>query len=173
MGNFVSRLRKPRKIVVLGLQNSGKSTIIQLLKHKYMSTKKLPLSPTKGLLVSAITAQNKSYVLWEVGGYREIQPFYHCYCIGMSGMIYVIDGKDSVIFDDSLNLLKEVISNTKLERFVILILIHKTVEEKDYEAIKENLNDLLKNRIYNIFHTDIQIEDSVVNAFEWMVNKIK
>ncbi|RVD92140.1 small GTP-binding domain protein [Tubulinosema ratisbonensis] len=173
MGNLVSKLRKPRKIVVLGLQNSGKSTIIQLLKHKYMSAKKFPLSPTKGLLVSAINIQNKAYVLWEVGGYREIQPFYHCYCIGMSGLIYVMDGKDKLVYEESISLLKDIISNTKSENFVVLVLIHKISQEKEYENIKLELTEILKNKVHNIFYTNVELEDSVVNAFEWMVDKIK
>lgn len=173
MGNIITQLRKPRKIVVLGLQNAGKSTIIQLLKHKYMSVKMLPINPTKGLLVSGLKVNKKNYVLWEMGGYEEIRPFYHCYCLGLSGMIFVIDGSDKNKNNNSIKLLSEVLQDSIIDKCVLLILIHKNIDEDDYTDLKEKVDELLKNRIYNIFHTDIEKEESIINAFDWMNSKIK
>lgn len=68
--------RKPeRRFILLGLDNAGKTTILEQLKFNY-GQKKLDLSkiqPTIGFNVGQMEIQGTNAIFWDLGGHRNFR----------------------------------------------------------------------------------------------------
>ena len=67
--NFKKKTNKDAKILVLGLDNAGKSTILKAISGE--TVKNLP--PTKGFNVKIIQKENVKFTFWDIGGQKSIR----------------------------------------------------------------------------------------------------
>ena len=80
------------KIVILGLDNSGKTAIFD----KLTGIDRGELISTKGDTTEKIEYENGFKIdLWEIGGSREVRPYWKNYFKNIDGIIYVVDSTDS------------------------------------------------------------------------------
>ena len=96
MGLFFSRLfsmfgEKEARILVLGLDNAGKTTILYRLQvGTVVST-----IPTIGFNVETVTHNNVKFQVWDLGGQTSIRPYWRCYYPNTQAIIYVVDSADA------------------------------------------------------------------------------
>ena len=90
------------KILIFGLDNSGKTTILEQVKkmhgQKHMSLKKI--TPTIGLNIAKIEKNNAEYLLWDVGGQTVLRKIWDKYFSEANGLIFVIDGSNDIRFQE-------------------------------------------------------------------------
>ena len=73
---LLSLLRKLKKtesearVLVLGLDNAGKTTILKRLSDEEISH----VMPTQGFNVKSVVSSGFKLNMWDVGGQREIRP---------------------------------------------------------------------------------------------------
>ena len=95
MGILFSRLwqafgEKEARILVLGLDNAGKTTILYRLQvGTVVST-----IPTIGFNVETVTYKNIKFQVWDLGGQTSIRPYWRCYYPNTQAIIYVVDSSD-------------------------------------------------------------------------------
>jgi small GTP-binding protein len=78
------------KIVILGLQNAGKTTILYRLSiGQLVSTQ-----PTIGSNVEEISINNVKFQAWDLGGQESMRSVWDVYYINTDAIIYVIDSAD-------------------------------------------------------------------------------
>ncbi|EYB99022.1 hypothetical protein Y032_0126g1357 [Ancylostoma ceylanicum] len=81
MGSTFSRLRllfsgtKPCRILMVGLDNAGKTTILYKLKLGEVVT----TIPTIGFNVETVNYRNLSFTVWDVGGQERIRVLWKYY----------------------------------------------------------------------------------------------
>ena len=96
MGLFFSRLfsmfgEKEARILVLGLDNAGKTTILYRLQvGTVVST-----IPTIGFNVETVTHNNVKFQVWDLGGQTSIRPYWRCYYPNTQAIVYVVDSADA------------------------------------------------------------------------------
>ncbi len=118
------------KIVLIGLHNSGKTSILNCLKGiKAISAFNNPM-PTKGLDVQLFEALNSKYAIWDLGGQEAyIDDYFNDFekfIKGTHKIIYVIDIQDTKHYDNALKYLKKVINSIKEQNnFDFSIFLHK------------------------------------------------
>merc|ERR1712147_611167 len=98
MGGLLNLLRtlkkseKEARILVLGLDNAGKTTILKKMSEEDVST----IMPTQGFNIKSLTQDGFKLNVWDIGGQREICPYWKNYFENTDGLIYVVDSADDV-----------------------------------------------------------------------------
>merc|ERR1719479_25245 len=78
------------KIVMVGLDAAGKTTILYKLKLGEMVT----TIPTIGFNVETVEYKNICFTVWDVGGQDKIRPLWRHYFQNTQGLIFVVDSND-------------------------------------------------------------------------------
>ncbi|GFY80669.1 ADP-ribosylation factor 3 [Actinidia rufa] len=69
---------KEARILVLGLDNAGKTTILSI-----------------GFNVETVQYNNIKFQVWDLGGQTSIRPYWRCYFPNTQAIIYVVDSSDT------------------------------------------------------------------------------
>ncbi|OWF55418.1 ADP-ribosylation factor-like [Mizuhopecten yessoensis] len=81
----------PSKIIMLGLDNAGKTTILYKLKLNEVVSS----IPTLGFNVETVTpCKGVTFTVWDVGGQDRIRQLWKHYYSGAEGLVYVVDSSD-------------------------------------------------------------------------------
>ena len=63
---------KEARILVLGLDNAGKTTILKALSEEDIST----IMPTQGFNIKALNQDGFKLNVWDIGGQKAIRPYW-------------------------------------------------------------------------------------------------
>lgn len=129
MGNLlevVSRLRKstePQRIVMLGLDAAGKSTIlynIDLSDHK-------TVKPTIGFNVEEVKIPHTkvSFVVWDLGGQESLRAIWKQYLQDIAGLVFVVDSADVNRMDEARSCLHSLVRDPSLAGVPIVVVANK------------------------------------------------
>ncbi|KAM9928029.1 hypothetical protein OXX59_002113 [Metschnikowia pulcherrima] len=109
------------RILMLGLDNAGKTTILYRLKLGKTSK----TVPTVGFNVETVKHRNVSFAVWDCGGQERIRPLWRHYFTGTNALIYVVDSSDLDRLDESRKELMRVISDKELANCLLIVLANK------------------------------------------------
>ena len=92
LSKFVGKLFGWRsiKVLVLGLDSAGKTTILYKLKLNLV----VDSVPTVGFNVETVDIQKTSFVIWDVGRMTGTRKLWHHYYLGTSAIVFVVDSTD-------------------------------------------------------------------------------
>nr|KYP74260.1 ADP-ribosylation factor 2 [Cajanus cajan] len=82
--------KKEMRILMVGLDAAGKTTILYKLKLGEIVT----TIPTIGFNVETVEYKNISFTVWDVGGQDKIRPLWRHYFQNTQGLIFVVDSND-------------------------------------------------------------------------------
>ncbi|MHA1149596.1 MAG: ADP-ribosylation factor-like protein [Promethearchaeota archaeon] len=170
--------KKEEKVVVVGLDNAGKSAIISKFGGKMGISDILKLKPTKGIERQKLESNNLAkrlgnkkrvdLIIWDMGGQEQYRKKYletpEKYFFQSDLVIYVIDIQDPDRFDESfgyfISILKILVA---LEEFpYMLIFLHKFDPDLEEDPqILLNI-ELLKERLKEMF-------DVLGNPFDYEI----
>lgn len=144
------------KIIVSGLDNAGKTSILTALDKKYDFEKDIvQLKPTIRVEYHKMNFLRNNTIFWDMGGqetYREIYVNYQdIYFDATDLLIYVIDIQDPDRFDDSLEYLNAILtffSESEMNVPVIITFHKYDPELKADEEILANIKKL-REKILN------------------------
>ncbi len=168
---FFTKNRNNFKIIILGLQEAGKTTILYRLSlGQFVQT-----SPTIGSNVEELTYNNVKFQAWDLGGQESIRALWDVYYVNTDAVIYVIDSKDDENFEISKSEFYKVLANKNLKNSVILIFankqdlpgaknINKIIE--DYELNK------IKDHIWHIQPCSAVNGEGLVNGIKWLSDQL-
>ncbi|KAK2951062.1 putative ADP-ribosylation factor 6 [Blattamonas nauphoetae] len=96
MGNIVDKLSsifgsKEYRIVLLGLDAAGKTTIL----YKLKVNEAIHTRPTIGFNMESVNIKNIKFDMWDVGGQKKLRHLWHHYYAGADAIIYVVDSADT------------------------------------------------------------------------------
>ena len=100
MGNALAALnnifsKKEARIVMVGLDAAGKTTVLYKLKLNDVVT----TIPTIGFNVEKVEYKNLKMTIWDVGGQDRLRPLWRHYYENTNGIIFVVDCNDKVRMD--------------------------------------------------------------------------
>ncbi|MFX1356074.1 MAG: ADP-ribosylation factor-like protein [Promethearchaeota archaeon] len=153
----LSFIYKEQKIIVVGLSNAGKTTILKKFGGQIGIKDLAKLNPTKGIERQEIVTSDLALAIWDFGGQEEYRNKYlqnpDKYFLNVDLVIYVIDLQDPGSFEESINYFNQIIDVLyKVEEEpYILIFIHKFDPDiKDDSEVLLNI-ELLKDLIKGVF----------------------
>ena len=98
---------KDAKILVLGLDNAGKTTLLKLLSCEQPSYVE---EPTKGFNVKTVLRDTFKLNVWDIGGQSEIRKYWENYYDNTDGLIFVVDSSDDYRLGESNDVFKILIN---------------------------------------------------------------
>ncbi|XP_043088032.1 ADP-ribosylation factor-related protein 1 isoform X2 [Puntigrus tetrazona] len=94
-------------ILILGLDNAGKTTFLEQTKTKFSKNYKgmnlSKITTTVGLNIGTIDVGKARLMFWDLGGQEELQSLWDKYYAESHGVIYVIDSTDEERLGESKN----------------------------------------------------------------------
>ena len=127
MGNVFSYIfnrllgKEDVRILMVGLDNAGKTTILYRLKlDEVVST-----VPTLGFNVETVSYKNISFTVWDIGGQDKIRNLWRVYFQGTQGLIFVVDSSDEERIAETKTELHKLLSEEELANVVLLVFANK------------------------------------------------
>jgi ADP-ribosylation factor-like protein 2 len=103
----IKRKEKEMRVLMLGLDNAGKTTVVKKFNGEDIDT----ISPTLGFNIQTLEYKTFKLNIWDVGGQVTIRSYWKNYYETSDGLIWVIDSADVRRLEDTRNelhaLLKE------------------------------------------------------------------
>ncbi|CAD8183558.1 unnamed protein product [Paramecium octaurelia] len=170
---FTSLLsRKEMRILILGLDKSGKTTIL----YKLHSNELIQTAPTMGFNVETLTYKNLKFQAWDLGGQNDLRIYWKCYYPNTNGIIYVIDSFDEGRLKTSKEELMNILQSQELKDVPLLILANKQdmqgalSETQICEFLKLEVK---KTRKWTIVKCSALTGLGLNEGMQWMANAIK
>ncbi|KAG2389171.1 hypothetical protein C9374_014571 [Naegleria lovaniensis] len=136
--SILKKLREQERqmrILILGLDNAGKTTIVKKLKNQPLDE----ISPTLGFNIDTIYYEKESKEnqspngnntfkvnFWDIGGQKSIRSYWRNYFENTDGLIWVIDSADTDRLEDCKRELNLLLGEEKLAGASLLILANKS-----------------------------------------------
>ncbi|MHA1489591.1 MAG: ADP-ribosylation factor-like protein [Promethearchaeota archaeon] len=159
------------KILLIGLDNCGKSSILLSLRKKTSLSNFTSLKPTRGFEQEEIKDQDNTFILWDIGGQEQVRiDFLKKFdetIEGTNKIIFIIDVQDTKRYEKALNYLEKILDLLKAKNLIVnlSIFLHKydsgikfkekiiaELIDKIKEMIPQNFNyDIFKTTIFTIF----------------------
>ncbi|CAE8673505.1 unnamed protein product, partial [Polarella glacialis] len=88
---------KEARILMLGLDNAGKTTILKKLSEEDISH----IMPTQGFNIKSLVHDGFKLNVWDIGGQKTIRPYWSNYFESSDALVYVVDSSDRRRLEES------------------------------------------------------------------------
>jgi len=125
---LLSLLRNLRKdndefrILMLGLDNSGKTTALKQLAGEDVTT----ITPTQGFNIKSVVQHNFKLNVWDIGGQKHIRPYWKNYYEGTDAIVYMVDSADRMRVDEAAEELEQLFEEPMLSTVPVLVYANKS-----------------------------------------------
>jgi ADP-ribosylation factor-like protein 1 len=180
MGALWSRIRgmfgtlgnKDMRVLVLGLDNAGKTTVLYRLQLGNVVT----TVPTVGFNLETVVHKNITFQIWDLGGQTGIRPFWRCYFSATDAIIYVVDSSDKERMGIAKNELFALLDEDELKESLLLILANK--QDLPEAASETEVASMLgvaaiRNRTWTIAKCSAKDGTGLIEAMDWLVHALK
>ena len=114
--------KQEMELTLVGLQNSGKTTLVNVIATGGFSE---DMIPTVGFNMRKVTKGKVTIKLWDLGGQPRFRSMWERYCRGVHAIVYVVDSADSDNIATSKSELHDLLAKPALEGIPVLILGNK------------------------------------------------
>ncbi|RKP01680.1 hypothetical protein CXG81DRAFT_29693 [Caulochytrium protostelioides] len=167
-------------VLVIGLDNAGKTTLLEKIKQIYNHVPGLPpekIGPTVGLNIGRIVWQGAQLCFWDLGGQTALQQLWDKYYAECHGIIFVVDSCDSDRIKEVHDVLAQVVTTHDTEGVPILMLANKQDAPRALRLhdIKEVFNPLaveLDARDSKVLGISALCGEGVSESVDWMGTRL-
>eukprot|EP00045_Choanoeca_perplexa_P005252 m.44506 g.44506 ORF g.44506 m.44506 type:complete len:185 (+) comp13019_c0_seq4:87-641(+) len=167
----IKRKERELRILILGLDNAGKTTILR----KFNGDDIDEIMPTLGFNI--ITLQHGEYSLnfWDVGGQKSLRTYWRNYFEDTDGLIWVVDSGDRRRLEDCKAELHVLLKEERLAGASILVFANKQdlPGALSVDEIKEALElDKLSSYHWQIQGCSAVTGEKLIEGMDWIVEDI-
>lgn len=158
------------KILMLGLDNAGKTTILYKLKLNKIKTS----APTVGFNVETLSFKNVKFNMWDVGGQARLRPLWRHYFPATNALIFVIDSADKERLTQAKEELFSIIGEKEMENVVLLVLANKqdlpgAMTPNEVSSFLQ-LGESLKNQLWCVIGSNALTGQGLIEGLSWIAN---
>lgn len=164
--------KKDMRILMVGLDAAGKTTILYKLKLGEIVT----TIPTIGFNVETVEYKNISFTVWDVGGQDKIRPLWRHYFQNTQGIIFVVDSNDRERIGEARDELQRMLNEDELKDALLLVFANKQDLPNAMNAteITDKLGlQSLRQRSWYIQATCATSGDGLYEGLEWLSTNLK
>ncbi|QGI68867.1 hypothetical protein CEK26_012825 [Fusarium fujikuroi] len=182
---------KEMRLLMLGLDAAGKTTILYKLKLGQDVT----TIPTVGFNVETVTYKNVKFNVWDVGGQDKIRPLWRHYFsgelqrsrrmesilmlfggAGTQGLIFVIDSSDRNRMEEARQELHRIINDREMKDSLLLVFANKQdlAEAMKPQEVTEALQlSKLKDKVWYVVPSCATTGEGLLEGLAWLSNNVK
>jgi len=170
-GKLFKRLfsKKDMRILMVGLDAAGKTTILYKLKLGEIVT----TIPTIGFNVETVEYKNINFTVWDVGGQDKIRPLWRHYFQNTQGLIFVVDSNDRERVQEAADELNKMLNEDELRDAAVLVFANKQ-DLPNAMSVAELTDKLqlhsIRNRKWYIQSTCATSGDGLYEGLDWLSN---
>ncbi|KAJ8908249.1 hypothetical protein NDN08_008340 [Rhodosorus marinus] len=182
MGSIMSRVQsnfsyffsgvKDVKVIMVGLDNAGKTTIL----YKLHLGEAFSTYPTIGSNVEEVRRQNFRLQVWDLGGQAMLRQTWQMYFVNTNGVILVIDSADPERLDVAREELTNLLNSEELREAAILVFANKQDLKGAVTAteVSEALSlHSIKDREWNIQACSATTGAGLEDGLEWLISRLE
>jgi ADP-ribosylation factor-like protein 6 len=165
--------KKKAHLVFCGLDNSGKSTIVNYLKPKRQQ--QLDIVPTVGFQVEQFTKNNVHFTVFDMSGQGRYRNLWEHYYKDANAIVFVIDTSDKIRMCVVKEELALVLSNPDCKGLPILFFANKmdmTGALSPIECVQMLELDRITDRTWHIVPSNAILGDGLDDGISWLTNKL-
>ena len=179
MGNIFSSMfgklwgvNKEIRILILGLDGAGKTTIL----YKLQLGEVVKTKPTIGFNVETLQYKNISINMWDLGGQTSIRPYWRCYYANTAAVIFVVDSTDRDRLETARKELHMMLKEDELVDSALLVFANKQDQPGALTAaeVSKALGLVeLKDRSWSIVASSAIKGEGLTEGLDWLIDVIK
>jgi len=159
------------RILMLGLDNAGKTTILKKLSEEDITT----VMPTQGFNIKSLVHDGFKLNVWDIGGQKSIRQYWSNYFESSDALVYVVDSSDEKRLGESSEELKELLAEDKLANVPVLVFANKQdlLQAVGADAVQTalGLDSLPASRTWTIQACSAKEGDGLQDGMEWIVKQ--
>jgi len=163
--------KKEMRILMVGLDAAGKTTILYKLKLGEIVT----TIPTIGFNVETVEYKNISFTVWDVGGQDKIRPLWRHYFQNTQGLIFVVDSNDRERVQEAKDELNKMLGEDELKDAVLLVFANKMdlPQAMSCADLSEKLGlSAIRGRRWYIQSTCATQGDGLYEGLDWLSGEL-
>merc|ERR1719291_1249619 len=162
---------KEARILMLGLDNAGKTTILKKMSEEDISH----IMPTQGFNIKSIVQDGFKLNVWDIGGQKSIREYWSNYFDNSDALIYVIDSSDTKRLEESSKELQALLAEDKLANIPVLVFANKqdlvnAATPEDITAALYQHWGSIGSRTWNIQACSAKDGTGLQEGMEWVVS---
>ncbi|XP_076828756.1 ADP-ribosylation factor-like protein 2 [Brachyhypopomus gauderio] len=159
------------RLLMLGLDNAGKTTILKKFNGEDVST----ISPTLGFNIKTLEHRGFKLNIWDVGGQKSLRSYWRNYFESTDGLVWVVDSADRLRLEDCKRELGALLLEERLAGATLLVFANKQdlpgALSKD--GIREALSlDEIKTHHWCIVGCSAVTGENLLTGVDWLLDDI-
>lgn len=160
-------IKKNVRIVMLGLDGAGKTSILYKLKLNEI----VVTIPTIGFNVESVSHKNLTFTIWDIGGQDKIRKLWSYYFENTTAIIYVVDSNDRERLEEASDELWNVLNDDEMIGKPLLVYANKQ-DLSDAVSVTEMMEHLrlitCKSRPWFIQPSCAKSGDGIYEGIDWL-----
>eukprot|EP01038_Epipyxis_sp_PR26KG_P004769 gene4769-6690_t len=175
ISNALGLSKREARILVIGLDNSGKTTLIYHLKPKKATT--FEVTPTVGFQVEEFSKNNINFTVYDMSGQGRYRSLWEHYYADVQAIIYVIDSTDRLrmcVAKEELDVLlnHEEIRNVRIPILFFANKMDLAGSMTPEECLDELALDQLHDKEWHITPSNAITGAGINEGIEWLCDKL-
>lgn len=162
---------KEVRLLMLGLDNAGKTTILKKFNGEDINT----ISPTLGFNIKTLEHRGFKLNVWDVGGQKSLRSYWRNYFESTDGLIWVVDSADRRRLADCKQELHSLLQEERLAGATLLVFANK--QDLPGALPMEEIRDMLElvniqTHHWQIIWCSAMTGENLLKGIDWVLDDI-
>jgi len=157
------------KILILGLDNAGKTTILNALSKSEVGNE----TPTQGFNMKTLQHDQFKLSVYDIGGQETLRAYWNHYLQGANALVYVVDSADHERCETSVEELKRLLAQDALSAAPLLVYCNKqdVGDALSVEQVTDKIGEL-GERVFQYQACSATQGNGVDEGMKWVIETL-